>query len=349
LKWTIGGYIRDSKRTDDFEFALFGLDNQSITTSKARAVFGEATYTLPWAPVDVTAGLRYFEDDLSGVEFNSGVPTVQPGDKYDSLNPRFIVAWRPSDNLYIYTSASKGFRSGQLQPTVSVTLANLIGLDLPAALAEDSLWSYELGAKAILFDGRLSLEAAIYHSEWEDVTVRIPIGTTGFNGLINSEGSRTTGVEGSVVARPVEGLTLTAGASYANARYKGDVPGTGIVDGARVDSVPLFTANAAVDYRRRVDGLAELVGRISWQHNSPRDFSSFEIWEPGDTIDRVDARLGIDFGRFGASLFVENLTNENGAVSARTVQPIAPGVDDITANRLRPRTIGVQARFDFQP
>ena len=51
-----------------------------------------------------------------------------------------------------------------------------MGIALPAALKPDSIWTYELGTKAVLLDKRMTVEAAVYHSDWKDVTVRIPIG-----------------------------------------------------------------------------------------------------------------------------------------------------------------------------
>jgi len=347
LQWTVGGYARDAKRADAFNFALFGLDNTGEVTSKARALFGEGTYSLPFAPVDVTAGLRYYHERLRGFEANAGVVTDQPGGTYESWNPRVSIAWHPVANSTFYASAAKGFRAGQLQPTVSIALARPLGIILPSALSQDSIWTYEIGGKAELLDRKLTLEAAVYYSDWKDVTVRIPIGTTGFNGLINSKGTRTKGVEASAVLRPVTGLTLSVNGSYNDATYAGSVPGTGIIDGAPVDDVAKYTANASVDYRHELATGVSGFGRIGWQYNTPRRFVSFPGFLPGDTINRVDARIGVDLDQLSIAAFVDNLTDDRGAVSYRTVQPIAPGDDDITASRLRPRTIGVEltARF----
>jgi outer membrane receptor protein involved in Fe transport len=347
LQWTVGAYARNAKRADSFVFELFGIDNTSETTSKARALFGEGTYTLPFAPIDFTAGLRYYHEKLGGFEANSGVVTPDVGDTYRSWNPRVSVAWHPNPNATIYASAAKGFRAGQLQPSVSLALAGPVGINLPAALAQDSIWSYEIGGKAELFNRLLTLEGALYYSDWKDVTVRIPIGATGFNGLINSNGTTTKGAELSIVLRPAVGLTLTASGSYVDATYSGAVPGTGIVKGAVVDDVAKFTANASVDYRTTLATGLDGYARIGWQHSTPRQFVSSPGFLPGDTIDRVDARVGVDLDRLSIALFADNLTNDRGATSFRSVQPIAPGVNDITANRLRPRTIGLEltARF----
>jgi outer membrane receptor protein involved in Fe transport len=226
-------------------------------------------------------------------------------------------------------------------------LAGPVGINLPAALAQDSIWSYEIGGKAELFNRLLTLEGALYYSDWKDVTVRIPIGATGFNGLINSNGTTTKGAELSIVLRPAVGLTLTASGSYVDATYSGAVPGTGIVKGAVVDDVAKFTANASVDYRTTLATGLDGYARIGWQHSTPRQFVSFPGFLPGDTIDRVDARVGVDLDRLSIALFADNLTNDRGATSFRIVQPIAPGVNDIAASRLRPRTIGLEltARF----
>lgn len=347
LKWTVGGYARDALRTDDFQFALFGINNISITDSKARAVFGEGTYTLPFAPIDLTAGLRYYHETFGGSENNSGVVDASPARKYESWNPRFIIAWHPKENATIYASAAKGFRSGQLQPSAVGPLADALGIKLPVALAQDSIWTYEIGAKADLFDRVLTFEGSVFYSDWKDVAVRLPIGTTGFNGLINSKGTRTKGVELSAVVRPVSGLSLTASGSYNDASYVAAVPGTAILKGTAVDEVAKFTANASADYRFNFSDDVEGFGRIGLQHTSPRSFSSFPAYLPGDTIDNVNARIGVDLNELTIAVFVDNLTNNNGATTYREVTQIAPGVDNIVSNRLRPRTIGFElsARF----
>jgi len=342
LQWTVGGYLREADRKDTLDFALFDIDNIDATRSKAKAVFGEATHTLGGTPIDITAGLRYYEEDLSGYEVNSGTRANDQGDTYRSLNPRVSIAWHPRLDTTFYVSAAKGFRAGQLQPTTSLALGRQFGIDLPTALAQDSIWTYELGGKADLFDRMLTIEGAIYFSNWKGVTVRIPIATTGFNGLINSNGTRTKGAELSVILRPAKGLTLSANASYVDAAYSDAVAGTAIVKGAIVDDVARFTANASIDYGTEIADGVFGTARIGWQHSSPRSFVAFPGNLPGDMIDRIDARVGVDFDRFDIALFADNLTDENGATSYRSVQPVASGGDDISSYRLRPRTIGIE-------
>ena len=114
-----------------------------------------------------------------------------------------------------------------------------------------------------------------------------------------------------------------------------------------MDNVAKVTANASADYGFVLGDRLRGFARIGWQHSSPRNFRAFPGYLPGDASDRVDARIGVDLGRFTLALFADNLTDERGATSYRTVQPLDAGIVDITANRLRPRTIGIEVGFAF--
>jgi len=345
--WTFGGYRREAQRVDGFAFALFGIDSGSATDATSEALFGEATYSMSNVPIDLTLGLRGVREKLDGLETNAGIPGTPVDDTYKSTNPRAIIAWRPTQDWRVYASAAKGYRSGQLQPSVSLALAGPLGIDLPATLQDDSIWSYELGTKASLAEGRATVEAAVYRSKWKDVTVRIPLGTTSFNGLINSKGTDTQGVEASLTLQMTSAMRLNVGASYSDATFAGDVPGTGIRDGRPVDDHAKRTASASLDYSRSVFGNLQGSARIGVQYNSKRDFPSFgpPLYLPGDSITTFAARVGLESGEWGAFLYGDNLTNEDGATSPRLVT--TPGVTPALAGRLRPRTIGVEIRYNF--
>ena len=345
LQWTLGAYKREAIRRDAFVFALFGLNNTSRTDATSEALFGEATWSLSSAPIDLTLGLRSVREDLKGQEANSGVPTPPAGGKYNSTNPRFIVAWRPNEAWRVYASAAKGYRSGQLQPSVSKGIGGALGIPLPDALSDDSIWTYELGTKASLADNRATFEAAIYQSDWKDVTVRIPLGATGFNGLINSKGIDVQGLEASLTTLLGEAWRLNLNASYSDAVFAGTVPGTGIKDGSPVDDHAKTTASMSLDYTTTVFGDLTGTGRFGVQYASERDFPSFgpPQYLPGDTTTTMELRFGLESRHWGVQLFVDNLTDEDGAISPRAAQQV-PGALP-TATRFRPRTIGLQVNL----
>jgi len=349
-QWTVGLYRRDADRDDRFTFDLFDLDNRSAIEACSEAAFAEVTYALPALPFELTAGLRYVRERIGGFEVNHDLEYLYQDAVYTSFNPRAIVAWRPDESWRVYLSAAKGYRSGQLQPLVSSVLAGPLGMELPRALRDDSIWSYEIGAKAQLWDGHLEFEGALYHSDWRNVAVRLPLGSTGFNGLANSAGTSTNGVEASLSWRPVPDWTVQLGASYADAQYAGSVPGTGIVKGKPVDDVAKTTASLSVQYSRTLLRDVEGSARLGVQYNSPRDYPSFgpPQFVPGDAITAVGARFGIANPHWGVYLFVDNLTDTRAAASPRSANLLGIGDPEFTAVRLRPRTIGIEIRSSFE-
>ncbi|MBI5268166.1 MAG: TonB-dependent receptor [Burkholderiales bacterium] len=344
LRWTAGLYVRNASRSDTLDFALFGLNNASDTDSHARAAFAEASYMLPSLPVELTAGLRYYHDRLQGQDSNSGVPTAPTDFSFHSTNPRLSVAWKPNHDLQVYTSASKGFRSGQNQGLVSLGIADGLGITLPPSIRPDSIWTYELGTKASLLDRRLIVEAALFHSKWDDLAVRRPLGATGFNGLINSNGVVIDGIEASMAWDVTPDFDLTLGGAYVDARYKADVPGTGIQKGMKVDEISPLSVSAATSYRFPAFGW-QGTARLGAVHTKARELPSFALSQPGDAITTVDARLSFSNGPWTVAVYADNLNNERGAVSARTVQPTGPDTSDVYAQRLRPRTLGMELRY----
>ena len=133
--------------------------NDNTTESKSWAIYGEGTYTFPNVPIDLTVGLRYYHEkrsfdqnsSLRLLTFDVFIPTVgQSGYKEDTVNPRFNIAWRPTENGMVYVSASKGFRSGAINSTALVNAANAgLGSDFSPLNGPDELWNYELGREVV--------------------------------------------------------------------------------------------------------------------------------------------------------------------------------------------------------
>jgi hypothetical protein len=55
----------------------------------------------------------------------------------------------------------------------------------------------------------------------------------------------------------------------------------------------------------------------------------------------------VDLGDFTVALFADNLTDDNGAVTFRSVTAIGPGIFESTSTRIRPRTFGLEASLRF--
>jgi iron complex outermembrane recepter protein len=141
-------------------------------TFQQTALFGELSYKIT-PRMKATAGLRWFdfENTFSATELGFFGPygNLTPGgstsEAHDrGFNPKFNLAYFPAENVTLYATAAKGFRPGggnQTVPTSPATqegvacaasLAALGQTATPTTYAPDTVWSYEVGEKARLFN-----------------------------------------------------------------------------------------------------------------------------------------------------------------------------------------------------
>lgn len=336
FRWTTGVFYRDIER--DVAARITGFDFNQFSDSRAWAVFGEATWPLA-DRLEATLGLRYFEDERSRRDTPNLLGEV--GSKFDSISPRVNLAWRPNDAWMIYGNLSKGFRSGQVQPIVSIIAAQASGIDVPIGIDAETLWSYELGAKGSALDKRLTLEAAVYYNDWKDLQLTQVVDAASLLSAFRNAGSAgILGAEFNATFRALEGLTLQAGASINDAEYKEALPTANIQEGQRIASVPKTTWNASGTYQWPMTATLSGYARAGVQYTSERRNDSVGAL-PSSDVTTVDVRLGADAERWGAFLFVDNLTDEDDPIAV--TYPTAFG----HSLRFRPRTVGLNVRVDF--
>ena len=135
----------------------------------------------------------------------------------DYTTPKFLLRYKPSDDLMVYASAAKGVKPAGFSSVVTSD-SRLAKYDV------EELWNYELGLKSRLFDRRLTLNAAAFFMDYKgkQVSVAVPVTftTTGFaNAVKNIGGAEVKGVELDAAWTPVDRLTLTAAYTYLDAKY----------------------------------------------------------------------------------------------------------------------------------
>lgn len=352
FRWTGGVFYREIKRRTLVLLEAFNLTQDQTQKSDSYAVFGEGTLSLMDHKLDATIGVRYFEDDrlfrepvdpatLAFIQSLDPDFTGESRPTFHSFTPRFNLAWHPQDNWMVYGNIAKGFRTGQAQPIISLILAISQGTDIPSAVRPEELWSYEIGTKGTFAGGRASIEGAVYYNDWKDLQTLVVLNPQPrVAGLVNGGTARTAGAEVTLTVRPIERLSLQAGAGYVDAKYTEDIAGTPILDGDRIVGVPKITLSGSATYRwpltTKIGGFAH----AGLQHTSERtDIASAAL--PSDSMTTLDTRLGIESGSWSAYLFGDNLTDEDAAVDARYLGADGP------ATRLRPRTYGLNVRYNF--
>jgi iron complex outermembrane recepter protein len=373
-RWSVGGIYRDAEdglyttRTNPATGALvlpYIAPTIQSTTSESFAAFGEATREFLEGRWELTLGLRYFEDRVKDVEESrltfiggtvppagspAGVSLINTGGDFDHTAPRGVLSWHPGEETTLYLSYGEGFRSGLNQlPTVRFAAPQFPAAD------PDVLKNYEIGVKGALGGGRFNYEAAVFFMDWQDVQQTLNVVVLQPNviqsAFINAQSASGMGAEFSLTAMPIDGLTLSASYSWNDLTFDQDVvnltsagvPFVLFGKGDRLNFSPEYTASGSADYafhlgdsgyQGRVSGsISRLAKQISARSNATTLFYA-------DDVSLVRASVGVESpAHWSASLFADNLTNEEG-ISRDQFSPR-------WHTYLRPRTIGVQFEYRY--
>ncbi len=258
LQWTGGlfyfqntdTYITfiDSGGTGPNERIRFG---GSGTTVKSYAAFFDATYEVT-PQLFVTGGLRYAYDRVDDAYYNTrflspvldlGNGTTFPapnGRVYlsefdpgavkfargDRLTPRFVVRYKPTDDMSVYASYTQGYKAAIMD--VGGTCQN--PPYVCSRIKPEKISAYEVGFK---YAGRgLSFETAAFYYDYKDLQVSIY--RAGTAEIVNAAKSEIYGLEGQLNYQITPEFKLMAGGSWVHARYKtfGQVLAGGEIQGA---------------------------------------------------------------------------------------------------------------------
>jgi iron complex outermembrane recepter protein len=349
-RWSIGGMYRDA---EDRQFqpaflngVLLPVEVDQFYASKSFAAFGEVARSFLDGRLELSGGLRYFEDEVTSDDMVRG---IRQTDKFDAVSPRVVLTWRVAENLTTYASYAEGFRSGLPQAGFALATAP----DLPS-LDADTLHNYELGAKGSVLDGRLMFDTALYFIDWQDVQQSLTVTATSgtfVSALVNGDSASGVGVDFGIVARPVDALEVALNVSWNDLTMDEDVISRGVVlfdAGDRLNISPEYTAGLSFGYLFSLGSLGS--GEFSASGNYTSEMDSRTISGGRRTIAFGDSMLigrtsfAVEtLGGWTATLFVDNVTNEQGSpVRFPILREFLPW-----DTRVRPRTYGIQLEYRF--
>ncbi len=355
IQFTVGAYYRKSNTSSNYPpimFDGFNIYSAGIAASTTeQALFGEATWQVTDA-LSVTGGLRYFDTRTANGGFENGDFTGLSnfsGKSHETgLNPKYVAEYRLTRDAQIYAMAAKGFRTGGgntfSKPgcAADIARAGLTGADLDS-YKSDTLWNYEGGAKTTWLDGRLQVNGALFHIVQTGLQQSIEFPTCGQNAVVNVGEAQSDGGELEVNAVVSQGLRLSFGTGYTDARITaGGKIGNYVVPvpvGQRTQQVPRWNVSAGLDYNFQV-------GRFpSFAH---ADYayvgSSRGVTAERDAYHMVNLRAGTDLGRVQLAFFVKNAFDVSANLS--DVLGVAPTFRT-QFSVSRPRTIGIDATAKF--
>jgi iron complex outermembrane receptor protein len=301
------------------------------------AGFAEGNYWVT-EKLKLTAGVRVshttftFHGEIAGPASGVIAPILRDASTdEDPVTPKFGVQYQITDKDMVYATASKGFRTGGVNPNLSPALCNPImarfGLsttDVPATYASDSVWSYEAGGKFRMFDNRVQLNGDVYRIDWNNIQAPINFAGCGTQYIVNSGSARSQGFELEAQARLFTGMTANLGLGYTDAKYlnsiflpagPGFAPSLTTIAGQKF-AVPPWTLNLGARYEVPVSATTKAYARGDWRWTSHYNNTppvgvpgySPDV-HPGFAVSKVNVRAGVEFGDWDINAFVNNLTN----------------------------------------
>ena len=234
LQWQLGGfYFHAFAFTDQFQdgAALRGTRSHIFAHGKtdSLSVFGEATYALT-PSTHLTGGLRYTSDKrglpIGYVDTILVATGAVLAHKTNALTEKtfnqvtFRAALRQdlSDNVNLYASVNKGFKSGEFN------------LQVPgdAPVDPETIMAYEGGMKGEFLNRHLRVNLAGYHYDIKNYQIRTTVGTV--TSLQNAAKVKVDGIDISAEAALTGQFHVNAGASWINSRFANyGAPGSGFI------------------------------------------------------------------------------------------------------------------------
>ena len=144
--------------------------------------------------------------------------------KFNNFSPKLGVQLHPADDVLVYASWSKGYKTGGWTTRYSTPQTFVSDFNPEKAT------TYELGVKSTLLDRRLQVNAALFYTDYNGIQLNFQEG--GSPTIANVGDGRIKGVELEITAVPVKALTLNFALGYTDAFYTSLDPAVAVTSGA---------------------------------------------------------------------------------------------------------------------
>jgi iron complex outermembrane recepter protein len=216
---TVGGrYTHESKSFEGGQQELSGL-----------------FYKLAGAPCSDLAGNIFPNALIGGVSCRvannypdpSNPLRIYPGGinhlSFNNFSPKVGLQIHPSDDVMLYASWSKGYKTGGWTTRYSTPQTFV------SSFNPEKATTYELGLKSTLLDRRLQVNAALFLTDYNAIQLNYQVG--GSPTIANVGDGKIKGAELEVVAQPARGLTLNFALGYTDAYYTRLDPAVAVTSG----------------------------------------------------------------------------------------------------------------------
>ncbi len=232
VNFTLGAFGEWRDSTDSNSAIVFGSTAfpQQLLEEEQQALsaFGQLEFDLSdqWT---LAAGARYSREEkeikaaLAGLDVTDRLRLDD--DSWTNLSPEVTLTFQPTEDLTLFATYKEGFKSGGIYPGALFTVPFLPPGGLENGFDEELVTGYELGAKAILLDGTLAINLALYSFDYDDLQVSSPSGDVAAGTItfrtVNAASADVDGFEADFTWLPLalDSITVRGAVAYNDAAY----------------------------------------------------------------------------------------------------------------------------------
>jgi iron complex outermembrane receptor protein len=250
------------------------------------------------------------------------LPGLAPGDEllprgtttesFSDWTPHANITYRWTDDFMTYFTFSEGFKSGGFVQRVFPPRTEVPVFD------PETAQMLEMGFKWTGFDNRVRLNAAGFHTDYDDLQIQINDGIAPITR--NAAAADIDGFELELTAAPTPQWLVQAGVGYLDAEYTELDPDENFVTDlheitldTKLVNAPKWSTAFGLQYTHAFPGGSQLVPRLDWTYRSTvyNDTLNFpELRQDGQhLLDLALTYVSAD-ARWEISAFGKNVTDE---------------------------------------
>jgi iron complex outermembrane receptor protein len=290
----------------------------------AWALYLDTSFSITNA-LELSANVRYDRDHRTNTTdtpqiflTSAGIPG-STGDKrdhtWDAFQPQAILRYTVDEDLNVYASYSRGFRSGGFNQTGVATAAAAAGFDnVNDMFNAETADTFEIGAKSRWFDDKLILNGSVYTTNDHNDYYFVFLASNSTQNLGNIAGVRFMGVDLDATARITDELTANFGFGYTDSDItKFNGASSALVVGSRAPLVSDYTLNVGLQYQHPIT--EDLTAMIRFDDNLIGP-TTFVIPVPAagepvpierDPVNLANLRVGIQSDTWQLTAWSKNL------------------------------------------
>lgn len=315
----IGGlFYYDENIVNDFRQVLpiFGvfIDDINFIRTTSYAAYFNAGWDVT-EKLSITVGGRFTSEKRALARARRDLPdlnVVVPRFGLDEVNkdfsPKIEADYRISDDIFAYVSFSQGFKSGGFNSSAA-NLSQLFTFD------PEKTDSYEAGLKSQFLDRRLTINAAVFYTDYRNLQASVISNQNGqlLQAVTNAGHAKLHGIELEGNFRATDDLTLFGSFGYIGSKYvtffdavRGDLSGN------KLPNISKYSYLLGADYHKEIGGDKELSLSIDYSWKSAQHLDAFNTPEMrSEPLGLLGARAAVAFpSNFQLAVYGKNLTND---------------------------------------